>query len=315
MFSPARRMSGPVANLLILVPMLLGQAASPPERFQSNLFAVSRTDLKQIDAGTTVTRALPTVERSEVAVYGATRLNVSKAAFIERFRAIAEFKKSPGVEQIGVFSDPPTIRDLDRLTFDGDDFKARINANCGDDQSVRRYLLDRVLDYRAHGNASLGEYRDKRTPVQLAQEFSTLLDHSTLLHAHDPEIHGYLERYPAARPSGVEEFIYWSKERFGFKPVISITHVIIHQRANVQPAVFIASKQIFASHYFRASLGLTVLTDANPGTYLVYLNRSRIDAVGGPLGGLVRAIVSDRMVSGTQRILAETRRRLNTNAP
>jgi hypothetical protein len=39
----------------------------------------------------------------------------------------------------------------------------------------------------------------------------------------------------------------------------------------------IASKQIWASHYYDGSLGITVLVDANPGTYLVYLNRSRID--------------------------------------
>jgi hypothetical protein len=44
----------------------------------------------------------------------------------------------------------------------------------------------------------------------------------------------------------------------------------------------IASKQIYASHYFEASLELTALVEAkepgeNSGFFLLYLNRSRLD--------------------------------------
>ena len=71
--------------------------------------------------------------------------------------------------------------------------------------------------------------------------------------------------------------VYWSRELYGFglKPLINVTHTTVH-KANPSVTV-IAAKQIWASHYYDGSLGFTVLVDASPGTYLVYLNRSRID--------------------------------------
>ena len=37
-----------------------------------------------------------------------------------------------------------------------------------------------------------------------------------------------LKRFPNGPPSGqVEHFYYWSKEAFGFKPVVSLNHVSV----------------------------------------------------------------------------------------
>jgi len=83
---------------------------------------------------------------------------------------------------------------------------------------------------------------------------------------------------------GVERFLYWSKENYGhdLRPVVAITDVIIYQHPEGNPPVVIASKQIYASHYFEASLGMTLLfegseTNTPPAFYLVYVNRSQID--------------------------------------
>ena len=52
-------------------------------------------------------------------------------------------------------------------------------------------------------------------------------------------------------------------------------------------ATAIASKQILSSHYFDGSLGLMVLFDGEalpgnrPTSYLIYVNRSRIDLLRG----------------------------------
>jgi hypothetical protein len=50
-------------------------------------------------------------------------------------------------------------------------------------------------------------------------------------------------------------------------------------------------------HYFDASLGLTLLVpddSPSPVTYVVYLNRSRIDVFEGVFGSLARRIVSSK---------------------
>jgi hypothetical protein len=63
-------------------------------------------------------------------------------------------------------------------------------------------------------------------------------------------------------------------------------------------AYAIGSKQIYAMHYYDASLGLTLLvpdrTAASPATYVVYLNRSRIDLFDGLWGGVARRIVAGK---------------------
>ena len=113
----------------------------------------------------------------------------------------------------------------------------------------------------------------------------------------------------------MNEFLYWSTESFGLKPVASITHVFIY----VQPGrVVTASKQLYASHYFDASLGLAAALEdrsdpSTPGMFLVYLNRSRIDLLGGFFGGLRRAILRGRLRDGMRKNLAEVIRELESS--
>jgi hypothetical protein len=83
------------------------------------------------------------------------------------------------------------------------------------------------------------------------------------------------------------------------RPVISITHVAIAAAVDDGPVTYaIGSKQIYAMHYFDASLGLTLLvpdrTAAAPATYVVYVNRSRIDLFDGFFGGVARKIVAGK---------------------
>jgi hypothetical protein len=63
-------------------------------------------------------------------------------------------------------------------------------------------------------------------------------------------------------------------------------------------------------HYYDASLGLTLLvpdrTAASPTTFVVYLNRSRIDILDGFLGGVVRRLVAGR----AKGVVAEQLQRL-----
>jgi hypothetical protein len=95
------------------------------------------------------------------------------------------------------------------------------------------------------------------------------------------------------------DFVYWSKELVRSRPVISMTHVAIATASDESPLAYaIGSKQIYAMHYFDASLGLTLLvpdrTAAVPATYVAYLNRSRIDLFEGLFGGVARRIVAGR---------------------
>ena len=129
-----------------------------------------------------------------------------------------------------------------------------------------------------------------------------------------PEFCDFLTQSPQRVFPKVEEFLYWSKESFGLKPVISVTHVSIDQ---LPDQTWIASKQIYASHYFDASLAITLVaddsTDLSGGSiYLVYVNRSRIDLLGGIFGGLKRRLVRGRLEEGMRKNLRETATKLES---
>jgi len=180
---------------------------------------------------------------------------------------------------------------------------------------LREELLRYLETYLSQGNSALIAYHDKKQPVRLADEFQGLLDARPGLAEFAPEFREYLAQYPNTPLPGVDEFLYWSTESFGLKPITGITHVAIYD----QPGqAVIASKQVYANHYFEGSLGLTMglddITEASqPAMYLVYLNRSRIDLLSGFFGGLRRAFLRGRLRDGVKKNLAEVARKVESS--
>ena len=60
---------------------------------------------------------------------------------------------------------------------------------------------------------------------------------------------GYLEQYPATRLSECESFLYWSKETYAWKPMITVTHVTILRGDGGRgaPEVVVTSRDVFAT--------------------------------------------------------------------
>jgi hypothetical protein len=76
------------------------------------------------------------------------------------------------------------------------------------------------------------------------------------------------------------------------------------------------SREIFATHYRNASLGVTAVSeDASGIRYLVYVNRSQVDVLGGIFGGWKRSIVEGRLKSESADVFSEVRRRLESGPP
>jgi hypothetical protein len=69
--------------------------------------------------------------------------------------------------------------------------------------------------------------------------------------------------------------------------------------------VIFGSKQLFASHYFEASLGMALFVPV-PGAqygYVTYLNRSRVDTLRGFLAPIARIVAARRARDGLERML------------
>jgi hypothetical protein len=276
-----------------------------------------------------------------VATLGIVRINTSPSRYVERLADIAQFKQTKDILQIGTFSSQPKAGDVASLIIDDAELKrvreCRVedcavrlpadtiervrrevdwrsaDASRNASTLLRQMLVDYVVRYRQSGTAAAMEYADRTPRVNVGREFASLVDADTITSQYAPRLRRHLLDYPASSAEKMTDFVYWSKEVVRGRPVISITHVATAAAVDQSPVAYaIGSKQIYAMHYYDASLGLTLLvpdrTAASRVTYVVYLNRSRIDLFDGMFGGVARKLVAVRARS----LVAEQLQRLQS---
>jgi hypothetical protein len=318
---------------LVVTLAVLGFVASPTatpagssKAFLSAAFNLSALEIGRLDRGEVISRTLGASDRREIATLGIIRINTSPVKYVERLADIASFKRTDDVLQIGTFGHVPQAGDMTSLSIDEADLtelRACRIENCDLRMSaegiervereidwrsadasrkasllVRRVLADYVAQYVRSGTPATMEYANHAPRLNVGREFESLMRADTITSHYTPQLRRHLLDYPASTAEKMSDFVYWSKELIRDRPVVSITHVATHAVDNSPIEYAIASKQIYAMHYFDASLGLTLLvpdrSSPSPAMYVVYLNRSRIDVFDGVFGGIVRRVVVGR---------------------
>jgi len=306
--------------------------------------SLSPAELDTLDRGRTVVKSLEPGDNREVAAAGAVRVEVPVEFFVSQVVDIVAFKQHRAVKQIGKFSDPPRPDDLEGLTIDQVDLDAlrkcrigncdlnlsasqitrlqtgidwsRRDARLRATETLRALLLEYVTNYRAVGNDALIVYDNDGQSVRAGDELRSLVAHSSQLFTRTPALAEALLTGSSPPLPRTEQFIYWSKEQFGLKPVISITHVIVHRPGRKRAAdMVMTSKQIYASRYFAGSLAVTlgIEADRDPSCssfYMVYANRSRPIELPPLIGRLARRIVQSQTRSGLEENLIRTKVKL-----
>lgn len=345
------RLAQPLTSAVVLMVLSLGtllaDQSSPADT--QNLQAVLRAQLQLSDSefsalnqGRPIVKTLPSTASREMTTVGGVRIRGgAMMRFVNQFKTLEGFRTSQFVLQIGKFTDTPQLRDLDALTLDADDIESlracrvaacdvqlaaadiirfnrevdwRSPAAARDATALYKTILFAHLTrYRSGGTDQLVHYGDRDPGVRLATETEALLDAKPSWLDHAPAFQRHVRRYPADADANVEDFFYWSKEAFGFKPVIGLSHVSVYTDASTGQ-VIIVTTQIYASHYMDGSIGINALVpDHSPGGesafYWVYLNRSRVGRLGGFVGALSRPIVQRRARSGLMKSLLQTKQR------
>src|ERR1043166_601185 len=292
--------------------------------------AFQASDFAAVKLNQPVVRLAPTSDKGEIAVAGIGSIPADADDFLLSYRESMTTKANPAILEIGSFNSEPSINDLAGLTLDpGDieDLKACVVGDCklklsaamidrfrneinwaAPDYQVavtnlfKQMLFEYVRDYRKRGEAALIEYNDKPYEVSLATEQQAL--NAAPSYVNDLFTKAKSELQLA------DDSIIWSKIKFGLKPVIAINHVRIFKRtSDIGPQVLIASNQIYANHYFNASLALTALVNvpgADQGAYLIYENRLRAHRLEGPFGKIKRGVVEKKALEGVKAILAHS---------
>jgi hypothetical protein len=306
--------------------------------FLRKYIRASDADLRRLERGGVLTKTLDAPDGKEVTSFGVIRVTCTADIFAARVRDIERFKASEYVLQIGRFKAAPSLEDVASLTLDPGDRDAMRSCKRGScalrlpsdvmdrfrtaipwgtsaeteaaAAAMRQFLVDEARTYLTGGSAALADYADRAGTVPRAAAFRLLLRPSPFEAEYQPELFRYLDEFP--RPAeGMDSFLYWSREKFGLKPVISISHSILQRRDGV---VVFGSKQVYASHYFEASLGMALFVPVAGASYgyVTYLNRSRVDTLRGFLAPLARVVAARRARDGLERMLIDVKRKLET---
>jgi hypothetical protein len=178
------------------------------------------------------------------------------------------------------------------------------------DRAMQRMALDYVAGYLEGGNERLAIYRDDLQPISLSKEFRAMVDRMPELTSFMPDMRLYLLDYPKVAIPGATSFLYWQENDFGLKPTIRISHLTIRERPD---DVVVASKMLYASHYFWTGLELRVLLpdpSRGQGFWFITVNRSRLDGLNGFTGFFIRRRVRSGVQRGVVAALQATKTRV-----
>jgi hypothetical protein len=297
----------------------------------------SSRELSDLVRGRAVKHGLDAHASGEFAVAGAIKIFATRKAFLDAARDIVRFKAGAEVVQIGRFSSPPAIEDLAALTVDANDFDAstcRV-GDCGirlPADVIRRapkeidsrgqsaqaegaawfkhVLLADVQAYVSGRPGRFTQYDDGSRPIRPLDDFAAVLSATPAIGLLVPGLPDHLLHFPARRVPDAEDFLYWSKESFGPAPFISVTHVTIV--CATRRTCVMTTKDVYSSRYIDASLAVAILTDAAAGDalYVVYANRSRVNALRGAFSMLRKSIVERRARGTLEQNLGRIKTRL-----
>ena len=316
-------------------------AQREPDTFLRKHIGFAQKDLDAVHGGQIVTKVLKTKEGSEIAVFGIARVETNLPTFFEIVKQVEAYQ-SENITKIGRISMPPVAADFNSLAFpaaDVESFRKCCPGKCdikvaGETMErlkrevdwkapnpgvqlngiVRGMALSYMTAYMKGGNKALAVYHDKKKPLAAAEALLGVLQQSPYMVEYVPELFRYLREYPNYPLEGVTDVFYWAEESFGLKPTITLNHAVIYELPDRESGIVVI-KQLYASHYFQATVNLVVLSgESGPGAgearYLLRLDRARADGLGGMFGGVKRGKIEGQLDDHIEAWLAGARQAL-----
>ena len=317
---------------------------SPPDlqTFLRDRLGFSADQVAGVTRGAVVARVLATTDPEEIAIAAVARIDAPPALFLDRVRTSPTAFRGSETRQMGNVGNPASATDVEGFILPEADVDALQRCTAGScklklpgdviagirtvdwseaamiadttraqiTRLMREWLVDYLTDYQRRGDSALVIYGDTPAPLALHEGFHRLLAESPYLYEYAPAFHHYLEEFPRRALPGAADRFYWSVDEFGLRPLTTLTHVSIYEPSEGAGGPVIALKQLYASHYFHASLKLIMLAEDDrlrdkPEFYLIYLDRSLFDT---RLGGLTRRTVTWQLLGNLRERVAALQR-------
>lgn len=320
------------APLLLVYSVAARETPVDPFAFFQPDVTLTTGDRERLAGGETITRILPARD-GQLAVFAATPLNAPPQSVTAWARSIDHR-----------FSDPPVLSDLDDLVLDEGDLDALQDCTPGDCQIklawpeivslraltaapggrssdalqrwFREMVLRRVSFYRGGGLTSIWPYVDRAVPIRPDDALGVIVMGASFLGLNAHAVADDLVSYPYARAAPRDSVIYWSKEQIGGVATVTVTHLRTYEIRGALTLTLAAGVEVYASHYRTGSLTVVGIVGAGDAraTYLVYVNRSQVDALRGVLGRPRRVVFGPRARREAELVLTGLRRGLERAA-
>jgi hypothetical protein len=302
------------------------------DHFLTHAVVLDAGQLAALSRGEVVAKVLPTSDNRDVSVLGVVHVAVPRSFFVDRQRDFANALRVPTRSVAVVFGNPATEADVQALdasvvrpgdleelqkcrpnecnfklpAADMDRLRAATDWSSREASAhvaayVRRRMVEYVTAYRARGNAALVVYDDNGS-VRSSDALDAMLRDTAYSFRGSPSLTRHLTDYPRDSLAGAADILFWSLDNLPHvRRVLRIVHETVYSSPELPGTTIIASKQIYASHYFEAGLELLTAVDdssavgeAPGGITLVAVRRYRFDHL--PRGGLIN--IRGRVVGG-----------------
>jgi hypothetical protein len=310
-------------------------------KFLINHMKFSDQETARVFQGQAVAKAVDPGHEAEVLAVVVGHVDVPRSFFIDNYGKRITRMEIQSAVRAGLFSTPPRLSDMDDFTLADQDVEALKNCRSGDchikisAEMIHRFqeeidwhtadyaemstllfrqtLIEHLTSYLRDGNKTMMKYDDQKYSINVTAEFQALLASSPYLGAH-PRFLAHMRSFPSDTSPEVEDIFFWMEEDFGLKHrVLSLNHLSFYQPAEEDQVALLVNKQLYANHFFEASLGITGFAGEagaeKNGFYLVYIHRFRIDALrrGGLEARMIRTKLQYRIPAILEKKLSSTR--------
>ena len=288
-------------------------------------------DVARFVAGEVVVRSVPPTAANEIAAAGAVRGTGDMRRLLAWLRDIESFMRAAGTVNIGAIKEPATAADFARLNLDDVDFgdlaecrpdrcdvrmppayverfQKEVNFKAPDARAqatalTRQLIADYVAAYQKGGDSAVGALHEPQEPAETSMQFRNMLRSSTKAWDLAYPFVSYLESYPRSKPGKTESRFYWTRDKVGAKPTLTLHHVVLEEFPDGR--VLVADKQFYASRQIDAALMIALaIPNADNTRYdLIVSVKARADAVSGVAARVLRGRIDRETTDGLRTYL------------
>lgn len=277
-------------------------------RHETVAFVIARVQVSLSDAARFYEQADILMESSEASQYGAIGDPATASAFGDLRLLEKDLDELPKcrVGKCKVKLDATWMRQLlQKVGWRSEHAEAEANELFGN------LLADLAGRYQLTGDSGLLSANDKSDSVSIGRQVRETVENSQNLRRLYPELYRHLVSFPNERIVGAEDKFFWMLDELrSGKRAIQMVHRVLYRPAAGE--LVVATKQIYANHYFESAVGFTVIVPAREpdAVYVMAVYRARIDSLrgfglfNGRVRSALRKLVKQRLEISKQRLQA-----------